>query len=186
MTTPKQLIERLREEFGCSLKDERVLFMINALEARLSKDVLRKTDIIKRHVKKDESRITLDFAAELVLRVSFGGSELRKSSLQQPCGYRGEGNDIVFEFSHGGGEVAIEYIVLSKPFTQSDYTERPLILDDEFCEIYIYHILSREALLSDDIERLNNYSALYAAALKELISRDGGAFSGAGTFINIW
>lgn len=186
MTTPKQLIDRLREEFGCSLKDERILFMINALEARLSKDVLRKTDIVKVPVQKNESRITLDFAAELVTRVSFGGSELRKSSLQQPCGYKCEGNDIVFEFSHGGGEAAIEHIVMPKPFTQSDYTERRLVLDDEFCEIYIYHILSREALLSDDIERLNNYSTIYAAALKELISRGGGVFSGAGNFVNIW
>ena len=186
MTTPKQLIDRLREDFGCSLKDERMLFMINALEARLAKEVLRKTDILKTSIKKDESRITLDFPAQQILRLSFKGKELRKSGLNEPFGYKCEGNDIVFDFAHSSGEVALEYLVMPKPFSQSDYAQRQLLLEDSFCEIYIYHILSREALLCDDIERLNNYSTIYAAALRELISSCGSSFSGADKFVNIW
>lgn len=186
MTTPKQLIDRLREEFNCSIREERVIAMINALEARLAKDVICKTDILKAALNKGENRIRLDFPAEMVLRLSLSGKELRKSSVSEPCGFRCEGNDIVFDFACDSGEVVMEYLVMPQPFTQSDYDKRSLLLEDGYIEIYIYHILSREALLSDDIERLNNYSTIYAEALKALMLANRNSFSGAVRYLNVW
>ncbi len=185
MTTPKQIIDILREEYSCGLKSERIVSMINSLEQRLAKDVICKTDVFKASLQSSQDKITLGFPAAQVQRVSFGGREIRKSSLENLCGFRCEGNDIVFDFSHSGGEVRAEYIVLPQPFTQSDFENRALLLGDDFNEIYIYHIISREALLNDDIERLNNFSTLYAQALKELIeSRGSRTFSE--SFVNIW
>lgn len=101
MLTPKQLINIMREDFSLSLRDEKVIFLINTLESKLEK--------------------------------------------------------------HG-------IIDSAQFFTYENLSTAPLSLGDEHIEIYIYHILSKEAILQGDIARLNNFSALYSAALNNLFS----------------
>ena len=185
MATPKQLIDRLREDFDCSFNDEKIVFMINSLESRIATDVLRDTDVLKVVLSGKEDKIALDFDAARVLALAIDGRQIRQSSINFPCGYRIMGNDILLDFKPSGGEAMIEYIKMPTPFSQADYEDRQLLLSDEFSEIYIYHILSREALLFDDIERLNNYSIIYSAALKSLASSRR-TKSGGFNFANIW
>lgn len=186
MTTPKQVIDRLREDYGCALREERIIEMINALEARLATDVLRKKAVCKKWLNKGEHICHLEFPANRVLRVSLSGREIRKTDMDNPCGFHAQGTDIVLDFACGGGEVCIEYLVIPEPFTQTDYVNRALMLDDGYTEIYLYHILSREALLNDDIERLNNYSTIYAQALRSLIASGAGDISSALRYTKIW
>ena len=101
MLTPKQLINTMREDFSLSLKDEKVIFLINTLESKLEK--------------------------------------------------------------HG-------VIKSAQVFTYENLSTAALSLSDEYVEVYIYHILSKEAILQGDISRLNNLSALYSAALNNLFS----------------
>ena len=186
MATPKQLIERLREDYDLTLKDQKIVSMINSLEARLCTDVLRSKEILKVQLESGEDKISLPFDASCVLAISISGNQIRKSSASFPYGFRILGNDILFDFSAPRGTVVIEYIKMPKPFTQEDFESRQLLLPDEFSEVYIYHILSRQALLCDDIERLNNYSAIYSAQLKALIENLYGNFGGSFRFSNVW
>lgn len=101
MLTPKQLINTLREDFSLSLKDEKVIFLINTLESKLEK---------------------------------YG------------------------------------IIDAAQTFSYDNLSTASLSLGDEYIEIYIYHILSKEAILQGDIVRLNNFSTLYNAALGNLFS----------------
>ena len=185
MATPKQLIERLREEHDCALKDERIVSMINSLEARLCTDILRPKDILKMELSGGESKIRLDFDAKYLLALSVSGSQIRKSDVNFPYGYRTQGSDVLFDFTVPKGTMVIEYLKMPKPFTETDFESRSLLLGDEFLDIYIYHILSREALLSDDIERLSNYSIIYSSELKALSER---LFDACGSlkFSNVW
>lgn len=186
MSTPKQLIDRLREDFDCSLKDQKIVSMINSLEARLCIDILRPKDILKVTLVGGEKKIRLDFDAERVVAVSVAGSQLRKSDANFPCGFRILGNDILFDFTVPKGTAVIEYLKMPKPFTHEDFESRELLLGDEFIEVYIYHVMSREALLCDDVERLNNYSVIYNAQLKSLSQS---AFNGSGgnfSYSNVW
>lgn len=186
MATPKQLIDRLRENFDCALKDEKIVFMINSLEARLCTDILRPKDILKVKLEGAESKITLDFSAQRVLAVSVAGSQIRKSDANFPYGFRVLGNDIIFDFTVPKGTMVIEYLKMPKPFTSEDFDSRELLLGDEFIEVYVYHVLSREALICDDIERLNNYSTIYAAQLKALSESVFNTVGGSFSFTNLW
>ena len=186
MATPKQLIERLREDYDLTLQDQKIVSMINSLEARLCLDVLRPKDILKVELAGGENKISLPFDVSYVLAVSISGNQIRKSCANFPYGFRALGNDILFDFTPSRGTVVIEYIKMPKPFTQEDFESRQLLLSDEFLEIYIYHILSREALLCDDIERLNNYSAIYSAQLKTLCEGIYNNFGGSFSFFNVW
>lgn len=186
MATPKQLIDRLREDFDCSLKDEKIVSMINSLEARLSIDVLRHKDILKVQLNGGEDKIGLGFDAKNVLALSVAGSQIRESNANFPFGFRREGNDILFDFTPPKSTAVIEYLKMPKAFTFEDFSCRELLLGDEFSEVYLYHVLSREALMQEDIERLNNYSAVYAAALKSLYEGAGKNLPVAYKFINVW
>lgn len=103
MLTPRQLINTLREDFSLSLKDEKIIFLLNTLENKLEK--------------------------------------------------------------HG-------VIKNAQFFTQDNLSSDTLSLGDEYAEVYIYHILSKEAILQGDIARLNTYSALYNTALQDLFSEN--------------
>lgn len=186
MATPKQLIDRLREDFDCSLKDEKIVSMINSLEARLCVDVLRHKDILKVQLEGGEDKISLGFDAKNVLALSIAGSQIRGSDINFPFGFRREGNDIIFDFTPPKSNAIIEYLKMPKPFTFEDFSSRELLLGDEFSEVYVYHVLSREALMQDDIECLNNYSAIYAAALKSLYESAGKKLPVAYKFLNVW
>ena len=131
-----------------------------------------------------ESRSRSELIRE-ALRSYITRSQVRKSDASFPYGFRTLGNDIFFDFTVPNGTIVIEYLKMPKPFTFEDFENRELILGDEYLEIYIYHILSREALLFDDIERLNNYSAIYSAQLKAL-SRSLYGGCGCFRFSNIW
>lgn len=186
MATPKQLIDRLREDFDCSLKDEKIVSMINSLEARLCTDILRPKDILKVELSGGESKISLGFDASRVLAISVSNSQIRKSDVNFPYGFRTLGNDILFDFTVPRATAVIEYLKMPKPFTFEDFESRALMLGDEFSEVYIYHILSREALYCDDIERLNNYSVIYSAQLKSLSESSFNNFGGSFKFSNVW
>lgn len=103
MITPKQLINTLREDFSLSLKDEKIIFILNALEKKLKK--------------------------------------------------------------HGVIEKA-------QVFTADNLGTSALSLCDEDVEIYLYHILLKEAILLGDTARLNFFSALYNTGLQELLSQN--------------
>lgn len=186
MATPKQLIERLREEYDVSLREEKIVSMINSLEARLCTDILRPKDILKVEMHGGEEKISLDFDANYVLAISIEGSQIRKSSASYPYGYRTLGNDILFDFTVSRGSAIIEYLKMPKPFTEEDFKIRPIMLGDEFSELYIYYILSRQALLFEDIERLNNYSTIYSEQLKSLSESVNKGFGGSFKFLNVW
>lgn len=186
MATPKELIDRLREDFDLSLREEKIVSMINSLEARLCIDVLRPREILKIKLLGGEEKITLDFDANRVLALSLSGSQIRMSNISFPYGYRTQGNDILFDFTAPKGTAVIEYLKMPKAFTQQDFESRELLLGDEFLEIYIYHILSRDALICDDVERLNNYSTIYSAALKSLSDSVGKNLGGTYNFLNVW
>lgn len=185
LATAKQLINCLREDYDCTLKDQKIVSMINSLEARLCSDVLRLKDILKLELSGKEGKISLGFDANRVLAVSISGSQIRKSDASFPYGFRTLGNDIIFDFTVPKGTMVIEYLKMPKPFTFEDFESRELLLGDEHLEIYIYYILSREALLFDDIEHLNNYSAIYSAQLKALSESIYGG-CGCFEFTNIW
>lgn len=186
MATPKQLIDRLREDFDCSLKDEKIVSMINSLEARLCTDILRPKGILKVSLMGGEDKIGLGFDANRVLALSVSGSQIRKSDVNFPYGFRTAGNDILLDFTAPKSVATIEYLKMPKCFTQEDFESRELMLGDEFTDVYIYHILSREALLCDDVERLNNYSIIYGAELKSLSESVFNNFGGSFRFSNVW
>ena len=114
MLSPKQLINILREDFSISLKDEKIIFILNLLESKLEK-----------------------------------------------------------------------YCVIEKAefFTPENMDTATLSLGNEYVEVYIYHVLSKEAILQGDITRLNTYSALYNAALQNLFSENQ---SRKISFKNLW
>lgn len=166
MATPKNIIDRVKEEFGCELKNEKILELISSLEQRLSLEIIRQTSIFNTKIN-DETSLSMPYEENRITSLSINGIRLSEG-----IDYKTEGDTIFFREKQKGS-VKIEYILLPEPFTIEDYMTRQLSLHDCYSDIYIFHILSRESLLNDDIERLNNYSALYSAALKGLISGYG-------------
>ncbi len=94
--TLKRLIEILREDFSCTFREEKLIYIINMLEKKLYK-----------------KGVTSSF----------------------------------------------------KTFYQQNTETQTLTLPEENAEVYIFHILSREAFEQNDIERFNNLSTLYSEAL---------------------
>lgn len=111
--TLEKLIDTLREDFGCSLKSEKIIYYVNNLEKTLYNEGL---------------------------------------------------------------------ISSPQSFSPLNAAEISLSLSSEHSEVYIYHILSREALLKDDIDRLNNFSTLFATAIGQVPRVD---FTAA-KFKNVW
>lgn len=170
MTTPQQIIERLYEDFDCQLSEERILELMSSLEAHLCRSVLRQTQVTHLAAPRAVCCYTLPFAADKLVRVTLSGRELYEGDGAQD-GYRLEGNTLFLCKDHPDGTLYFEHLRLPEKLTRENYHDRTLILPDGYEEIYLYHVLSRAALMQDDIERLNNYSAIYQEALRRL-SRD--------------
>ncbi len=158
MLTPKDIIDRVKEEFSCTLKEQKLIDMINALELKLALDVIKKKNVINIS---GQNRVMLPQTCGGVTRVMADNRCLKRNA-----DYKIEAGEIVLKGS--SENVRIEYIEIPKAFTLLDYSDRQLSLGEENAEVYIFHILSREALICEDIERLNNFSQLYASALKNL------------------
>ena len=184
MATPKDIIEILRADYGSLLKEERIISIINALELRLSKEVLRKREIAEFYLAKNETKIILPFSHELVLKVASSGKEVKRQSAFNKSGYIIKNNEIIFSKDYAQREITIEYLSIPQPFSISDYSKREIIIPSEYIDIYVYPIISKEALLNDDIDRVNNFSALYVNALKQFISSVNPEVSE--KFKNIW
>lgn len=176
MATPKNIIDRVKEEFGCQLKNEKILELLSSLEQRLALEILRKTSLMS--VKLNSQSTYVLPCENRVAGVCVNGMRLSEG-----IDYKTEGDSIFFREKQSGNAI-FEIIVLPKAFDIEDYMTRQLSLLDCYSDIYVFHILSREALLNDDIDRLNNYSSLYAAALKGLFA--GYSNKAAQRFKNIW
>ncbi len=74
------------------------------------------------------------------------------------------------------------FIKEAKTFTPQTADKEFLSLGSEHSEVYMYHILSREALMHDDIDRLNNFSTLYAKSLSKVACKN----TSTARFKNIW
>ncbi len=168
MATPEQIIQRLYADFDCQLPQERVLELMSSLEAQLARGVLRRIRELRLTVHAGEDRFELPFEAEALQRVQLDGRELSAGDLSFRDEYLADKTTLVLAPGHSAGILRLSYIELPEKLTSENFHKRQLLLPDGFEEIYLYHILLRAALATDDIERLNNYSALYTKALSEL------------------
>jgi len=175
MTTPNDIYVRLQNDFDCRLSVEQFLSILNVLEKRLAVDVVKRKIIYESTFSSTLASIDIDAYAENVTKIFLDGVELKEKSLSNLDGYTVDGNNIVFANPIEGGTLLIERIYVPQDYDENSMLERPLLLCEGYDEIYLYHILSREALMNGDIDMVNNYSLLYAqalASLKEHIDED--------------
>ncbi len=177
MLTPKNIIDTLKEEYSCTLKEEKLLEMINSLELKLALEVLKVKEVLSVTLKKGENEILLPFPERCLERVFCKNAQIEPLS-----DYVIRDNKLIFNEFSGEREIKIEYIKIPEGFTMQNFGQKPLVLGEENREIYIFHLLSREALICEDMDRLNNYSTLYSAALKNLLSKK----TPISKFKNIW
>lgn len=168
MTTPETIISRLRYDFDCRLTTQQILDIINVLEKRLAVDIVRKTQTITYKVVPDCNMYDLDIDHDYVTRVFVNDQEIKKRYSYNSEGYICEDAGVVFSKSYDSGTIYVEHLVVPEEITEGDMSERELFLGDGHDEIYLYHVLSREALMSGNIDMVNNYSMLYAEALNSL------------------
>ncbi len=168
MTTVETIITRLQQEFDCRLTTEQILNIINVLEKRLAVDVVRKTQTITYKVVPNCNMYDLDIDHNYVTRVFVNDKEIKKRYSYNSEGYICEDAGVVFSSPFDSGTIYVEHLVVPEDIVEADMGNRSLFLGDGYDEIYLYHILSREALMSGNIDMLNNYSLLYAEALNSL------------------
>ncbi|MBQ8869302.1 MAG: hypothetical protein IJ027_06275 [Oscillospiraceae bacterium] len=168
MTTVDILITRLQNDFDCRLTTSQILSILNTLERRLAVDIVRKTQTRTYDVEPGKKIYELDVDESYVTRVFVNGREIQRRYSYVSDGYICEYGCIVFSEAFDSGEIYIEYLVVPDEIYEEDITYRTLFLGYGHDEIYLYHILSREALMSGNIDMLNNYSLLYAEALNAL------------------
>ena len=168
MTTPNDIYVRLQNDFDCRLSVEQFLSILNVLEKRLAVDVVKRKIIYESTFSYTLASIDLDTCAENITKVILDGVELKEKSLSNLDGYTVDGTNIVFTNPIEGGTLLIERIYVPQDYDENSMLERPLLLCEGYDEIYLYHILSREALMNGDIDMVNNYSLLYAQALASL------------------
>ena len=168
MTTVDTIINRLQNEFDCRLTTEHILSIMNNLEKRLAIDVVRRTATIMLDIAPYCQEYTIDVNPDYVTRVFVDDKEIKKQYAANCEGYCFNNDRVVLTKSFDEGMLFVEYIVVPEDILEADIRNRALFLGEGFDEIYIYHILSREALMSGDIEMLNNYSLIYAEALNSL------------------
>lgn len=181
MLTPGDIIKRLQEDFSLRIEDQKVISMLNSLELRIALDILRKKKTAVFPLSRDADRIQIPGITE-VSYVYINGKEIPKRRAAEPNGYYIENGAIVFESIRGACDVRVEYIETPEPISFENFKIYPLSLGKENEEVYIFHILSRVALMQDDIEKLNNYSILYANAMEKItVNRNA-----CGSFKNIW
>lgn len=172
MLTPKDIIDRVKEDFSCSLSEERLIDMLSAFEIKLALEVIKKKGFIR---VSGQKRVSLPHNCGGVTRVMMGNTCLKKDEH-----YKLLAGEVVL--NEGYDNIKIEYLEIPSAFSISDFSERALSLGEQNAEVYIFHLLCREALICEDIERLNNYSELYAEALKSLsVVRESTS-----NFKNIW
>lgn len=172
MLTPKDIIDRVKEDFSCTLSEERLIDMLSSFEIKLALEVIKKKGFIR---VSGQKRVSLPRNCGGVTSVMMGNICLKKDEH-----YTLRAGELVF--NKGYDDIKIEYLEIPKPFSVSDFSERALSLGEQNAEVYIFHLLCREALICEDIERLNNYSELYAEALKSLsVVRESTS-----NFKNIW
>ena len=186
MTTPNTIITQLRENFGCRLTNEQFLSILNTLEKRLAFDIVCDTQTTQVIVSEGDTEINLDFPAKNVVRVFVNGAKINRQTVNTPEGYQITENRIVFSTPLPNATVRIDSIAMPKEFTTSDYDKRELFLGEGYDELYIYYVLSREALMTADIDMLNNYSKLYAEALSLLKTEIFKRQSGNKKYRNVW
>lgn len=168
MTTPDTIYWRLQNDFDCRLSTEQFLSIINVLEKRLAVDVVRKTQVTEFATYEDKSTYYLDFPVRYITRVFLNDQEIKMWSLENTHGYFADNNEIAFSKPLEKGTLYVESVVVPEDFDEYTMLDAPLFLGDGYDEIYLYHILSREALMNGDIDMVNNYSLLYAQALSSL------------------
>ena len=177
MITPKNIIDTLKDDYSCTLKEEKLLEMINSLELKLALEILKIKEVLSVTLKKGESEIILPFPERCVERVF-----LENTQIEPLSDYVIKNNKLIFDEFSSERKIKIEYIKIPEAFTMQNFGQRPLVLGEENREIYIFHLLSREALICEDMDRLNNYSRLYAESLKNLLSKK----TPTSKFKNIW
>ena len=171
MTTPDKIYTRLQNDFDCRLSVDQFLSILNVLEKRLAVDVVKRKIIYESNFSSAITSIDIDAYAEQITKIIFNGVEIKEKSLSNLEGYTVEGTNIVFANPLEGGTLLIERIYVPQDYDDISMIERPLLLGEGYDEIYIYHILSREALQNGNIDMVNNYSLLYAEALNALKAR---------------
>ena len=170
MISAEKIINRLQYDFDCRLTEQQILDIINSLEKRLAFDVVRKNQIRTYDVEPGKKIYSLDVDENRVTRVFVNDIEIPKRPSYVSYGYICEHGCIVFSDAFESGTIYVECLVVPEEILCEDVPNRNLFLDDGYDEVYIYHVLSREALMSGDIDMLNNYSLLYAEALNSLKS----------------
>ena len=165
MKNASELIARLQSEYNCRLSEEQIISHLNAFEKRLCIEVLKNTEFLSVELN-GEKNLALDFYAKDIVSVSLNGKMLKKSSLLN-AGFRAEGKTLYID-TKPFGSLRVEHISFPEQYTILNISDRQLVLAEGYDDLYIYHILSREALLENDIDRLNNYCLLYSESLNAL------------------
>lgn len=162
------VITRLKDEYGCRLSDEQIISIINTLEKRVALEILRNTEVLFYDLKEGQTVVDLDFYARNIVNVYLNGIKLKLSGALQDRGYHTKDKQLILDFNSPSGALKIEHIAVPAPYTMLNYKTNILLLGEEHDEVYLYHVLSREALMDNDIDRLNNFSLLYAEAINSL------------------
>lgn len=186
MTTADTIITRLQQEFDCRLTTEQILGIINALEKRLAVDLVQKTRLTKIKVIKGRILYSLGFSSKYITKVFTDDGEIKKKSASNLNGYSCDGTNIVFTEPVDEEYIYIESIIVPEDISEAEASSRELFLGDGYDEIYLYHVLSREALMSGNIDMLNNYSLLYAEALNSLRAEVFKFQNSATKYKNVW
>ncbi len=168
MTTVDKIITRLQKDFDCRLTVEQMLSIMNILEKRLAIDIIRKTQTKLYPAVAGRTSYPIDIKPEYITRVFVNDREIKKRHAYNAEGYVCEDGNLVFLSPLESGTLYVEHIVIPDDILEADIANRTLFVGNGYDEIYIYHILSREALMSGNIEMLNNYSLIYAEALNSL------------------
>ena len=182
---PSKIIKRLREEFDCRLSSESIINLLNMVEKRLAADILRKTETIKIAAKKGVCTYEIGDCV-FIRNISYNGRQIFLKSATNPNGYTFSNGTITLEFGVFDGEICVEYVAFPKEITLENYEQVSLSAGEGHEEIYLYHVLSREALMDNDIERLNNYSLLYTQALNSLRTEIFQKTNTVFKFSNLW
>lgn len=166
MNNVAEIITKIKNEYGCRLSEEQILSYLNSLEKRLCTEILKDTEFFVCAINKEE-QISVDFHAMDIVSVCLNGKKLSKTTAAKK-GYRANGKTLHIDIEDAQGELKIEHFCFPEEYTPTNAAQKQLVLSDGHEDVYIYHILSREALLENDISRLNNYSLLYTQALNAL------------------
>jgi len=166
MKNALELINRLKEDFGCRLSENQIFDYLNSFEKRLCIEILKNTEFYSLEIDGDK-QIELDFYTKDIVSVILNGVGLKKTTANK-YGFHTDAKTLYIDIENPKGTLKIEHIAFPKEYSQSNCSSRDLLLAEGYEDVYVYHILSREALCENDIARLNNYSLLYSEAIASL------------------